>query len=404
MATIHPFRAMRPDAGNAARVAAPPYDVVDTHEARALAHGNPESFLRISRPEIDLPADTDEHADEVHARGRANLAEFEARGVLRADPEPRLYLYAQQMGTHRQTGLVGCVTVREYLDGTIRKHENTRPDKENDRTRHIDVLGAHDEPVFLTYRAVPEIDAALHDAARAAPEIDFTAPDGVRHTLWVLPPAAGWHIAALFRAVPALYIADGHHRSAAAARVHALRNGTLGEHDVFLAVVFPHDQVQILPYNRLVRDPMGRSPAELLEALGRVMDIEPAQTPEPDAARSFGIYLGGRWYRARVRPGSFNARDPVASLDCAIVQDQLFAPLFGIVDPRRDRNVDFVGGIRGAGELERRVAREGWSLAVCLHATSIEQLLSVSDAGLLMPPKSTWFEPKLRSGLFVHAF
>ena len=404
MTTVRPFRALRPHADNASRVAAPPYDVIDTREARALAHGNPDSFLHVSRPEIDLPDDTDEHAAEVYDRGRVNLAEFESRGVLRTEAEPRLYLYAQQMGTHRQIGLVACVPVQEYLDGTIKKHENTRPDKEDDRTRHIDTLGAHDEPVFLTYRAVPAIDAAVRDAERAAPEVDFVAPDGVRHALWVLPREAGENIATLFRAVPALYVADGHHRSAAAARVHAQRQGSAGEHDVFLAVMFPHDQVQILPYNRLVRDTAGRSPAELLDALGKAMDIEPADRPEPDAALSFGLYVGGRWYRARVRPGSYDARDPVAALDCSIVQDQLLAPLFGITDPRRDKNVDFVGGIRGAGELEQRVAREGWSLAVYLYPTRIEQLLSVSDAGLLMPPKSTWFEPKLRSGLFAHRF
>jgi uncharacterized protein (DUF1015 family) len=404
MATVRPFRALRPESSHAARVAAPPYDVIDTREARALARGNADSFLRVSRPEIDLPEGSDEHADAVYAQGRMNLAEFEARGVLRADAEPRLYLYAQRMGAHAQVGVVGCVPVRDYLDGAIRKHENTRPDKEDDRTRHIDTLGAHDEPVFLTYRARPAIDAAVQAATQAAPEYDFTTRDGVRHTFWVLARESGDALAALFRDVSALYVADGHHRSAAAARVYALRAGQPGEHDVFPAVIFPHDQVQILSYNRLVRDAASRSPEQLLQALGRVMDIAPADRPEPEAALSFGVYLGGRWYRARVRPGSFDASDPVASLDCAIAQDQLLGPLFGIADPRTDKNVDFVGGIRGAAELERRVAAEGWSLALYLHPTRVEQLLAVSDAGLLMPPKSTWFEPKLRSGLFVHRF
>jgi uncharacterized protein (DUF1015 family) len=404
MATVRPFRALRPAAENAARVAAPPYDVIDTREARALARGNADSFLRVSRPEIDLPEGGDEHADAVYAQGRMNLAEFEARGVLRADAEPRLYLYAQQMGAHAQVGVVGCVPVREYLDGAIRKHENTRPDKEDDRTRHIDALGAHDEPVFLTYRARPAIDAAVQAATQAAPAFDFTTQDGVRHTLWVLARESGAALAALFTGVSTLYVADGHHRSAAAARVHALRAGQPGEHNLFPAVIFPHDQVQILSYNRLVRDAAARSPEQLLQALGRVMDIAPADRPAPDAALSFGVYLGGRWYRARARPGSYDASDPVAALDCAIAQEQLLAPLFGIADPRIDRNVDFVGGIRGASELERRVAAEGWSLALYLHPTRVEQLLAVSDAGLLMPPKSTWFEPKLRSGLFVHRF
>ena len=404
MATVHPFRALRPRAEDAARVAAPPYDVIDTAEARALARGNPDSFLRISRPEIDLPEGSDEHADEVHAQARRNLVEFETRGVLQAEAEPLLYIYAQQMDAHRQVGLVGCVPVREYLDGTIKKHENTRPDKEDDRTRHIDALSAHDEPVFLTYRARPAIDAAVREATRAAPAVDFVSPDGVRHTLWVLPREAGEHMTTLFGSVPALYVADGHHRSAAAARVHALRAGSPGEHGVFLAVIFPHDQVQILAYNRLVRDPAGRAPAQLLETLREAFDITPTERPEPDTPLSFGIYVGARWYRARVRPDSHDTHDPVASLDCSIVQDRLLGPLFGITDPRRDRNVDFVGGIRGPRELEQRVAREGWSLAICLYPTRIEQLLVVSDAGLLMPPKSTWFEPKLRSGLFVHRF
>jgi uncharacterized protein (DUF1015 family) len=404
MATVHPFRALRPDAAHASRVAAPPYDVVDTREARALAQGNADSFLHVSRPEIDLPEGIDEHSPEVHARGAANLDDLEARGVLRTDTEPRLHLYAQTVGGHRQVGVVGCVAVADYLAGAIRKHENTRPDKEDDRTRHLDTLGAHDEPVFLTYRAEAAIDAAVHESTRVAAEIDFVAADGVRHQLWVLSPDASLRLQSLFAGVPALYVADGHHRSAAAARTHALRAGTPGEHDRFPAALFPHHQVRILAYNRLVRDPAARSAAELLDAIGRTMDLASADRPEPDTALAFGLYLGGRWVRARVRPGSFDASDAVASLDCAIVQQQLLAPLFGIDDPRRDRNVDFVGGIRGAGELERRVATEGWSLAICMHPTRVDQLLAVSDAGLLMPPKSTWFEPKLRSGLFVHRF
>ncbi|BDG05815.1 DUF1015 domain-containing protein [Anaeromyxobacter oryzae] len=404
MATVVPFRALRPPAGLAGKVASPPYDVVSTKEARALAKGNADSFLRVSRPEIDLAEGTDEHSDPVYAKGAENLAELVRRGVLRQEAEPRLYVYAQRMGEHRQTGLVACASVDEYDRDVIKKHEKTRADKEDDRVRHIDTLSAHDEPVFLTYRAVAEIDRAVEDVKRAAPEYDLVTPDGVGHQLWVVPPAIGARIEALFRAVPALYVADGHHRSAAASRVHAKRRGQPGEHGVFLAVVFPHDQMQILAYNRLVRDPRGRSPDELLAALRAVMDVEPASEPRPDAPLSFGVYLGGRWWRARVRPGSFEAKDPVAALDCSIAQDQLLAPLFGIQDPRTSKDVDFVGGIRGAAELERRVKEEGWSLALHLFPTRIEQLIAVSDAGKLMPPKSTWFEPKLRSGLFVHAF
>ncbi len=404
MATLHPFRALRPSREGAVRVAAPPYDVVNTREARELARGNPDSYLHVSRPEIDLPDGIDEHADAVYARGARNLAGFLEREVLRADLEPHLYVYAQKMGTHRQVGLVACASVAEYDAGLIKKHEKTRADKEDDRTRHIDEMGAHDEPVFLTYRASKDIDAAVAEAMGGAPEYDLTTQDAVEHRLWVAGGEASERVAALFRSVPALYVADGHHRSAAASRVHALRKGKPGEHDRFLAVVFPHDQMQILAYNRVVKDAKGRRSAEIRAALEQVFNLSPADRPEPEGPLSFGVYLDGRWWRARVRPGSFDAKDPVASLDCSILQDQVLAPIFGIDDPRRDKNVDFVGGIRGARELERRVDEEGWSVAFHLFPTRVDQVMDVSDAGQIMPPKSTWFEPKLRSGLFVHAF
>ena len=404
MATLHPFRALRPSRENAVRVAAPPYDVVNTKEARDLARGNPDSYLHVSRPEIDLPEGTDEHADEVYAKGTANLADFQRRGVLRADTDPRFYVYAQKMGNHRQVGLVACATVAEYDADVIKKHEKTRADKEDDRTRHIDEMGAHDEPVFLTYRAAKAIDGQVAEVMRASPEYDLTTQDGVEHRLWVAGAEASRRIAELFQAVPAIYVADGHHRSAAASRVHAMRKGKMGEHDRFLAVVFPHDQMQILAYNRLAKDTQGRSPAAIRAAIEKVFDLSPADRPEPEGPLSFGVFLEGRWWRARVRPGSYDAKDPVASLDCSILQDQVLAPIFGIADPRRDKNVDFVGGIRGAKELERRVKEEGWTVAFHLFPTRIDQVMDVSDAGKIMPPKSTWFEPKLRSGLFVHAF
>ncbi|HWP11118.1 MAG TPA: DUF1015 family protein, partial [Ramlibacter sp.] len=330
--------------------------------------------------------------------------ELVRRGVLIADPEPRLYVYAQRMGEHRQTGLVACASVDEYDRDLIKKHEKTRPDKEDDRVRHIDTLCAHDEPVFLTYRGVAAIDRAIDEVKRAAPAYDIVTTDGVGHQLGVVPAASGEAISALFRSVPALYVADGHHRCAAASRVHARRRGQPGEHGAFPAVVFPHDQVQILAYNRLVRDPAGRGAEELLAALSGIFDISPAASARPDEPLTFGVFVGGRWWRARVRPGSYDASDPVASLDCSIVQEKLLAPLFGIADPRTSKDVDFVGGIRGAEELERRVQEEVWSMALHLFPTRVEQLIAVSDAGKLMPPKSTWFEPKLRSGLFVHAF
>ncbi|MBI5516595.1 MAG: DUF1015 domain-containing protein [Deltaproteobacteria bacterium] len=404
MVMVQAFRALRPPPELAPRVASPPYDVVNTREAAALAEGNPDSFLHVSRPEIALPVGTDEHADEVYAQGPRSLQALCDRGVLVQDREPRLYLYAQTMGGRRQTGVVACVSVEEYANDTIKKHEKTRPDKEDDRTRHIDTLGAHDEPVFLAYRAEPALDRFLADAAGAAPVYDFVTADGVGHTLWVLTPEASAALSGLFARVPALYVADGHHRSAAAARVEALRRGTPGEHGVFLAVLFPHDQLQILPYNRLVRDRQGRSPEALLAALRERLDVVPAERPSPTEPRTMGLYLGGRWYRGRVREGSWDRGDPVASLDASLCQEQVLGPLFGITDPRKDKHVDFVGGIRGTDELERRARAEGWHLAVALYPTTMDQLLAVSDAGALMPPKSTWFEPKLRSGLFVHRF
>lgn len=402
MALVRPFRALRPPPSLAASVASPPYDVINTAEARALAAGNPVSFLRVSRPEIDLPPGTDEHDDAVYAKGAENLARFLADGTLVEDPAPSLYLYRQTMGAHAQVGVVGCVSVDEYVNDTIRKHERTRADKEDDRTRHIDALGAHDEPVFLAYRADPAIDARVARAITAAPAYDFVTADGVGHTLWTLPPDEGAALAREFARVPLLYVADGHHRSAASARMHAKRAGAPGEHDVFLAVLFPHDQLQILPYNRLVRDRAGRSPAEVLAALREVFDVREGEATIPLSPRVFHAFLGGRWYRLAVREGSYDARDPVASLDAQLCQDLCLGPIFGITDPRKDKDVDFVGGIRGLAELERRVRDEGWTLAIALHPTRIDDVLAVSDAGAIMPPKSTWFEPKLRSGLFVH--
>jgi len=404
VAVIRAFRAYRPPTSTVARVAAPPYDVINTKEARALAEGNPDSYLHVSRPEIDLPEGTDEHEDRVYDQGALNLKNLIERKALVADEKPHLYVYAQVMGNHRQVGIVACAAVSDYVNDVIKKHEKTRQDKEDDRTRHIDTLGAHDEPVFLTYYAVKEIDELVAQVTSTAPVYDFTTQDAVHHTLWVVDEATSSKLEARFDKVQTLYVADGHHRSAAAARVHALRTGKPGEHDIFMAVIFPHDQMQILAYNRVVRDTKGRSPQQLLELFREHFDVAPAKGPAPSEQRAFGLYLGGVWYEIKTRPGTYDAKDPVASLDASICQDQILAPFFGITDPRRDKNVDFVGGIRGSGELERRVNDEGWTLALHLFPTSIEQLIGVSDAGLLMPPKSTWFEPKLRSGLFLHVF
>ncbi len=404
MADLRPFRAFRPRPDLAERVASPPYDVVSTAEARRLADGNPYSFLHVTRPEIDLPEGTDEHADAVYDTARVNLEGFISDGVLIQDADPRLYLYAQTMGEHRQVGVVACASVEEYDDGRIKKHENTRADKEDDRTRHIDTLAAHDEPVFLTYRARRDIDALVEAGTAMMPLYDFSSVDGVRHQLWALDQDASRALAAAFVAVEALYVADGHHRSAAASRVHAKHKGDGGEHDAFLAVVFPHDQMQILAYNRVVRDPKGRSASELLALFRERFEVSEADAAVPRAAKQMSLYLDRRWWTLDVHPGSYDADDPVASLDCSICQDQILGPMFDVSDPRRDRQVDFVGGIRGSEELERRVDSGEMTLALHLFPTQLVELMDVSDRGRLMPPKSTWFEPKLRSGLFVHTF
>jgi uncharacterized protein (DUF1015 family) len=407
VATIRAFAAYRPPPAEAVRVASPPYDVINTAEARALANGNPASFLHVSRPEIDLPEGTDEHADAVYAKGAENLRALVEGGALVPDAEPHLYLYAQRMGDHRQIGVVGCASVAEYDADLVKKHEKTRADKEDDRTRHIEELRAHDEPVFLTYRADAGIDRLVKEALGAPPVYDFTTADGVQHQLWVLGREVTAALGERFEQVPALYVADGHHRSAAASRVHKNLAGDGGDHGAFLAVVFPHDQMKIMPYNRVVRDLQGRSAEALLARIGEAVDLTPAAggaDAAPKSARTFGIYLAGRWWQARVRPGTYDAKDPVASLDCSICQDQILGPIFGVADPRRDKHVDFVGGIRGIAELERRVDSGAFTAALHLYPTQIEELFAVSDAGLLMPPKSTWFEPKLRSGLFVHVF
>ncbi len=406
MADLRPFRAFRPRPDVAERVACPPYDVISTKEARALAEGNPYSFLHVTRPEIDLPEGIDEHAPEVYVRGREGLEALIADGILTQDVEPRYYVYAQSMpfegGRHDQTGIVACAAVADYDQGRIKKHEKTRADKEDDRTHHIEELRAHDEPVFLTYRQVDAIDRLVDAAKTALPLYDIVTSDGVGHKLWAIDTDRARELRAHFDRVTPVYVADGHHRSAAASRVHKALRGDGAEHDAFLAVVFPHDQMQILAYNRVVRDPKGRSADAIRAALEEKLDLRLAARPEPDAPKRFGVYLDGTWYEGQVR--SYDAKDPVAALDCSICQDQILGPIFDVKDPRRDAHIDFVGGIRGAKELEQRVDSGAFSVAFHLSPTSIEALRAVSDAGLLMPPKSTWFEPKLRSGLFVHTF
>ena len=407
MSQIRPFRAWRPRRDVASQVASPPYDVMNSEEARAMVEGNPLSFLHVVKPEIDLDPSVDVHSDEVYAKGAENLRHLVNEGVLPRDETPCFYVYQQRMGDHVQAGVVAGASVDEYESGLIKKHEFTRPDKEDDRTRHVSALDANTGPVFLTYAARGEIDALVDEIRARESEYDFTSEDGIGHTLWVVSEAAEIErMASLFAKVPALYVADGHHRSASATRVRADRRDANPKHsgeegyNYFLTVIFPDDQMKILAYNRLVRDLAGQSEDDLLAKLEERFEI--VETPEaaPDQPRSFGMYLGGKWYRLTARDGSFPADDPVESLDCAILQNNLLSPLLGIGDPRTDKRVDFVGGIRGTVELERRCA-DGWAVAFALYPTSIHQLMTVADAGVVMPPKSTWFEPKLRSGLIV---
>lgn len=406
MSLIKPLRAMRPPADRVVRIAAPPYDVVSRAEAQAYAAGNPASFFHISRPEIDLGPEVDEHADLVHQRGAENIRRFVDAGWLRRDSSDAFYIYRQRMGAHVQTGLVAVASLAAYDDGRIRKHELTRPDKEDDRTRHIDALGANDEPVFLTYRARRPIDALIAEAASASPEYDFATEDGVAHTFWVVRGALNGRIAEAFNDVDRMYIADGHHRSAAASRARALRRerglGT-GGHDFFLVVAFPDDQVQILDYNRIVRDLAGHSPEQFLARVGERFDVEPGRSKKPERIHEFGMYLQGRWYRLRTKPGAFQ-ETPLGVLDVNILQENLLAPILGVKDQRQDQRIQFIGGIRGTDELERRVSSGEFAVAFALYPTTVEQLISIADAEEIMPPKSTWFEPKLRSGLVVHVF
>jgi uncharacterized protein (DUF1015 family) len=407
MSRIKPFRGYRPKPELADKIASFPYDVINSDEARALAQGNPYSFLHVGKPEIDLDPSVSLYDDRVYAKGVENLRRFISEGALVKESQPCLYVYQQKMGEHVQAGIVCLCSVKEYEDGLIKKHEFTRKNKEDDRTRHVTEQNANAEPVFLTYRSRSAIDEIVDRARSCDPVYDLVTEDGIGHTVWVV--ADDKDIAALerhFAAVPALYVADGHHRTAAAVRTgQALRAKSAthtGEEpfEYFMAVVFPHDQLQILDYNRVVKDLNSLSPELFADKVKERFDVSPSTDPRPGAPRRFGMFLGGRWYSLRAKEGTFAADDPVKSLDVSILQENLLTPILGIEDPRTDERIDFVGGIRGTGELEKRVG-EGWAVAFSLYPTSLEQLMSVADSGHVMPPKSTWFEPKLRSGLIV---
>jgi uncharacterized protein (DUF1015 family) len=409
VAAIYPFRALRPPRDKVGEVAAVPYDVVNTEEARALAGANPLSFLHVSRPEIDLPEGTNIYADEVYAKAQENFERLRRECPLEEEDGPSLYLYRLVMGEHTQTGVAACFSVDEYDDDRIRKHERTRPDKENDRTRHLLTLRAQTGPVFLTYRADRRIDALVHGETCGEPLYDFTAADGVRHTLW--RATAPEQLVRCFNEVSLLYIADGHHRAASAARARAaLREKNPShtgeeEYNRFLAVVFPDEQMQILPYHRVVKDLHGRSAEEFLRAVGERFDLTEGANPRgPGTAGHWHMYLAGKWYGLTLRDEAARtlSDNPTDTLDVSRLQDNLLAPLLGVADPRTDKRIDFVGGIRGTQELERLVDEGRAAVAFALYPTSIADLLRVSDAGGVMPPKSTWFEPKLRDGILTH--
>jgi len=404
------FKGVLPVAKRAEQVAAVPYDVVNTAEAAALAAGNPYSFLHVSRPEIDLEPGIDLHDAKVYAQAKAAFDRLTATVPLVQDGKPAYYVYRLQMGDHVQTGVFGAASAEEYRNNIIKKHEKTRKDKEDDRTRHVMTLRSHTGPAFFTYRDVPAIDAAVTAAMTTAPYCDFTSPDGIRHTLYRTSPETTAELAKLFKSVPVMYIADGHHRSAAAARTmmecapHNPNHTGEEDYNFFLAATFPASQLRILPYNRAVKTLNGHTPCGFIDRLAEKFNIEErSERAEPSKPGEFGMYLGGGWYMLTPKFDT-SSLGVIGSLDVSILQDNVLAPLLGIADPRTSADIDFVGGIRGLGELEKLVNAGGHKVAFAMFPTTLDQLMAIADAGEIMPPKSTWFEPKLRDGMVCHNF
>ena len=410
MATVRPFKAIRPTPALAAQVAALPYDVMNSAEAREMVVGNEHSFLHVDKAEIDLPEGTDLYAPEVYAKAKANLDKMIADGVLNMEEKPMLYLYRLTMDGRAQTGLVTCTSIDEYLDNTIKKHELTLAAKEQDRIRHVEACNANTGPIYLAYRARAEIDALVADwCAGHTAVYDFVAEDGIGHAVWVVDcDATIVKLQTAFAAIPALYIADGHHRNASAVKVGLKKReenpgyAADAEFNYYLSVVFPSNQLFIMDYNRLVRDLNGLTADAFLAKTAEKFDIADSATGKPQTRHSFGLYINGAWKLLTLKQGVANETDPVASLDVSILQDNVLAPLLGIDDPRTNKRIDFVGGMRGLGELKKRVDSGEMALAFAMFPTSMDELLRIADAGAIMPPKSTWFEPKLRSGLFIH--
>ena len=407
MSILRPFRALRPNPEHVARVAAVPYDVVDRSEAAALAEGQPMSFLHVSRAEIDLPESVDPYDPAVYRKAAENLARLRSEGVLVLDEQPALYIYRLQMGDHVQTGVAGTFSVDEYDEDRIKKHEKTRKAKEDDRTRHILATRAQTGPVFLTYRGTPKLEALVETACQGDPLYDFTSPDGIRHTTWRV--TATGPLVQAFSEIPRMYIADGHHRAASASRTRGELRSQASDWsgqepaNFFLAVAFAADQLRIMPYNRVVADLHGQTPEALLTAIGARVPLQAGASPSPQAPGHVSMYLSGSWHDLDLNALKADAGSPAQRLDAALLQDHILAPCLGIGDPRTDERIDFVGGIRGTEELVRRVEEGRAAVAFSMVPVSLDELMAISDADEIMPPKSTWFEPKLRDSIVSHA-
>ncbi len=410
MAYFRPFNAVRPNKEYADKVAALPYDVMNSEEAKKMVEGNEISFLHVDKAEIDLPEGTYLYDEAVYAKAKENLDKLVSDGICKKDSTPCFFIYRQIMNGRSQTGLVGCASIDDYLNNNIKKHELTRADKEQDRINHVDTCNANTGPIFLTYKDGDSIKKAIADwQASHEPEYDFVS-DGVSQTVWVIDDEkVNNAIAEGFEAIDSLYIADGHHRCASAVKVGLKRReanpGYTGEEEFnrFLAVCFPADELEIMDYNRVIRDTKGMNRDQLLTAISQYFSFEAAKTSpyKPEEKHTFGLYIEGRWYKLTAKEGTFDPNDPVSQLDVSILQNNFISPILGIDDPRTDKRIDFVGGIRGLEELERR-ANSDMVMAVSMYPTTLDDLMAIADAGLIMPPKSTWFEPKLLSGLFIH--
>ncbi len=411
MAIFRPFKAIRPLPEFASKVAALPYDVMNSKEAAQAVEGNPYSFLHVDKAEIDLPEGTDLYSEKVYLKARENLDKLETDGICKQDECERFYVYRQIMNGRSQTGLVGCVSIDDYINGVIKKHELTRADKEADRINHVDYCDANTGPIFLTYRPQSEISSIVADWSKNhTPDYDFVTDDGIANTVWVINcNETNKKIAKLFADVDYLYIADGHHRAASAVKVGLKRreqypeyNGS-EEFNFFLAVLFDCNELEIMDYNRVIKDLNGYTPDEFIAKISENFTVEAAGKTayKPEKTHTFGMFLENNWYKLTAKEGTFNQADPVEALDVSILQNNLISPVLGINDPRTDKRIDFVGGIRGLGELERR-ANDDMCLAFSMYPTTLKELMDIADASRIMPPKSTWFEPKLLSGLFIH--